>query len=90
MSNKVNGNEQNQQPNQEEQSVLLFKFVAPGSCRFEMQMQHVDATQLLAVAAWLDWKGRQLLDEQVAREREVALVRARGSLPPDSRLFKGH
>ncbi|KYK25805.1 hypothetical protein AYK26_07685 [Euryarchaeota archaeon SM23-78] len=74
---------------EQQESVLLLKFLAPGSANFAMEAYNVNSMQLLAAASYLELMAKDsiLLEKRrvEAKEEEKNKI----VLPNDGKLYSG-
>lgn len=76
--------------NEEDEDIsrLIIKFERPGSARFDVAAEGVFPEQILAVANFLEWKGKQMLQmadlkrmQQMQQQNEKNRIVVPGAVP---------
>jgi hypothetical protein len=75
-----------EQKTKDQKSELIIRFESPGSAEFSISANNIVPAQMLAVASYLEWKAKQMLQfaeiqsmqkEQEIRERNKLVVPGR-------------
>lgn len=71
--------------NEEERSYILMQFVAPGSVVFNAQFENVTPLQILALAHYLEYRGKRTLAEEesqrMAQQEQQKIIVPKQPIP---------
>lgn len=63
------------QESEEQKSELIIRFQSPGSAEFSISADNIVPAQMLAVAGYLEWKAKQMLQfaeiQNMQKEQEI-------------------
>jgi len=63
------------QESEEQKSELIIQFQSPGSAEFSISADNIVPAQMLAVAGYLEWKAKQMLQfaeiQNMQKEQEI-------------------